>query len=117
MTALTVTTEVPSDAGAHARPSTSHDPRLSARPNPIPNPIHNPIPNHGPNAMLPRLYMVHSVRQETVDTWTLEIKPSEGGRCRPFLPGQFNMLYEFGVGEVAISISGDPSWPGSYVHT
>ena len=28
-----------------------------------------------------------------------------------FAPGQFNMLYVFGVGEVAISISGDPARP------
>ena len=34
-----------------------------------------------------------------------------------FLPGQFNMLYLFGVGEVPISISGDPNKPQKLVHT
>lgn len=35
----------------------------------------------------------------------------------PFLPGQFNMLYLFGVGEVPISISGDPARKDLLVHT
>lgn len=34
-----------------------------------------------------------------------------------FRPGQFNMLYVHGVGEVAISISGDPAQPQRLVHT
>ena len=34
-----------------------------------------------------------------------------------FAPGQFNMLYVFGVGEVAIRISGDPAEPETLVHT
>ena len=34
-----------------------------------------------------------------------------------FAPGQFNMLTVFGVGEVAISLSGDPAEPGRLVHT
>ena len=41
--------------------------------------------------------------------------PPDG--VRPFLPGQFNMLYAFGVGEVPISISGDPAEPGRLIHT
>lgn len=36
---------------------------------------------------------------------------------RPFLPGQFNMLYQFGFGEVAISISGHPHESKTLVHT
>ena len=36
---------------------------------------------------------------------------------RGFKPGQFNMLYAFGVGEVAISISGDASNDHHLVHT
>jgi NAD(P)H-flavin reductase len=67
--------------------------------------------------MLPKLYTVDSVRQETSDTFTLEIKPPAGELCPRFLPGQFNMLYIFGVGEMAISISGDPWWRSSCVHT
>jgi NAD(P)H-flavin reductase len=34
-----------------------------------------------------------------------------------FKPGQFNMLYAFGVGEVPISISGDPADGSRLVHT
>jgi NAD(P)H-flavin reductase len=67
--------------------------------------------------MLPKLYTVDSVRQETVDTFTLEIKPPNGELCPRFLPGQFNMLYIFGIGEMAISISGDPWWRSSFIHT
>ena len=65
-----------------------------------------------PAPCCPGFTRVHSVRQETVDTFTLEIKPPAGELCPRFLPGQFNMLYMFGVGEMAISISGDP-WPGA----
>lgn len=34
-----------------------------------------------------------------------------------FTPGQFNMLYLPGVGECAISMSGDPTRPNSWIHT
>jgi NAD(P)H-flavin reductase len=34
-----------------------------------------------------------------------------------FLPGQFNMVYVYGVGEIPISISGDPANPRVLVHT
>ncbi len=34
-----------------------------------------------------------------------------------FAPGQFNMLYRYGVGEVPISISGDPRDASRLVHT
>src|SRR5208283_37545 len=34
-----------------------------------------------------------------------------------FAPGQFIMLYAFGLGEVPISISGDPAHPQSLTHT
>ena len=67
--------------------------------------------------MLPRLYTVQRVKQETHDTFTLELEPSSGGCELTFTPGQFNMLYVFGVGEVPISISGDPAHPTTLVHT
>ena len=34
-----------------------------------------------------------------------------------FAPGQFAMLYAFGVGEAPISVSGDLTCPGPLVHT
>ena len=47
---------------------------------------------------------------------TLELE-SLDGEGLPFAPGQFTMLQAFGVGEVPISISGDPGRPGRLVHT
>ena len=49
---------------------------------------------------------VEAVRRELSDTVTLELRPLAGQRPA-YEPGQFNMLYVFGVGEVAISMSGD----------
>lgn len=34
-----------------------------------------------------------------------------------FVPGQFNMLYLFGVGEIPVSIAGDPAQAGLLSHT
>jgi NAD(P)H-flavin reductase len=65
---------------------------------------------------VPAPYRVAQVRRETRDVATLELCPTAGERPA-FQPGQFNMLYAFGVGEVAISMSGDPARMGSYVHT
>lgn len=67
--------------------------------------------------MRPRLYTVERVKQETHDTFTLELTQTGGGRDTAFLPGQFNMLYVYGVGEVPISISGDPARRDTLVHT
>lgn len=70
-----------------------------------------------PNPMLPAPYRVARRRRETSDTFTLELAPADRAVERPFSPGQFNMLYAFGVGEVPISISGDPASAGVLVHT
>jgi NAD(P)H-flavin reductase len=65
--------------------------------------------------MLPEPRRVMRARRETHDTVTLTIEASpENG---PFLPGQFNMLYAFGVGEAPISLSGDPAGGRDIVHT
>ena len=58
---------------------------------------------------------VINVEKETRGTFTLELDPGETGFS--FLPGQFNMLYVFGNGEIPISISGDPDRPDILVHT
>lgn len=58
---------------------------------------------------------VRSVVRELEDTFTLDIEPPESGWG--FAPGQFTMLYAFGIGEVPISISGDPNDPGRLVQT
>ncbi len=71
-----------------------------------------------PDPMTPRLFRVGKRRRELSDTFTLELEAAEPGAvAAPFSPGQFNMLYAFGVGEVPISISGDPGVPGRFVHT
>jgi NAD(P)H-flavin reductase len=62
-------------------------------------------------------WRVKRVQKETADTFTLELARAEGPDGLPFRPGQFNMLYVFGVGEVPISISGDPSAPSTLTHT
>lgn len=67
--------------------------------------------------MIPEPWRVERVRRETRDTFTAELSPANGRRGFPFEPGQFNMLYAFGVGEVPISISGDPGRTERIVHT
>jgi len=64
---------------------------------------------------VPQLYRVERVRRELSDTVTLDLMPLAGARPS-FEPGQFNMLYAFGVGEVAISMSGNPM-EGAFAHT
>jgi NAD(P)H-flavin reductase len=67
-------------------------------------------------ATVPAPFAVASARQETEDTWTLELE-AEADEPLHFEPGQFTMLYAFGVGEVPISVSGDPAEPETLVHT
>jgi len=55
--------------------------------------------------MTPLPYRVVDRRQETVDTATLLLEPV-GDSLRQWTPGQFTMVYAFGVGEIPVSISG-----------
>ncbi len=64
---------------------------------------------------VPQIYRVDRVSRELPDTVTLDLTPL-AGRRPPFAPGQFNMLYAFGVGEVAISMSGGREHD-AFVHT
>jgi NAD(P)H-flavin reductase len=65
-----------------------------------------------------RLYRVEHSRIETKDTFTLALESREASDGPViFQPGQFNMLYAFGTGEVPISISGDPAKPQRLAHT
>lgn len=66
--------------------------------------------------MLPRLFEVRSTRRDTADTYTLDLEPLDGDPLA-FAAGQFTMLSAFGMGEVPISISGDPTRPGPLRHT
>ena len=65
-------------------------------------------------ALPPRPFRVAARRQETHDTWTLELEPIDR-RPLEAEAGQFAMLYAFGAGEVPISVSGEPGGP--LVHT
>lgn len=66
--------------------------------------------------MVPVPYRITERRRELADTFTIGLEPV-AGEPMAFRPGQFNMLYVFGVGEVPISISGDRSRPSRLVHT
>ncbi|MBM4175481.1 MAG: Ni/Fe hydrogenase subunit gamma [Ignavibacteria bacterium] len=67
--------------------------------------------------MIPHPYKIQRVIKETHDTFTLELKSIEKNGTFSFAPGQFNMLYIAGIGEVPISISGNPTKNGSLIHT
>ncbi len=69
------------------------------------------------NPMLMDPYRITRVCQESDDTFTLELVPAHGAGVFGFQAGQFNMVYVFGVGEIPISISGDPGNKGVLVHT
>ena len=66
--------------------------------------------------MRPEPYRVAGVSRELADTVTLELTPVSGRRP-PFECGQFNMLYAFGVGEIAVSLSGAPAERDGFLHT
>jgi NAD(P)H-flavin reductase len=72
---------------------------------------------HAPDPMLPQPYTVQRLSKEMRDTYTLELAPADGTDAPSFAAGQCNMLYVFGVGEVPISMSGDPTQPQPLVHT
>ena len=66
--------------------------------------------------MIPATYRVCRIRKETHDTVTLAAAPLEG-EAHSFAPGQFSMLWVFGVGELPISVSGDPGERQELVYT
>ena len=94
-----MTAPLPSAPVVH---STVHDPRVG-----------EPL---SADATLPRGFQVERTRRDTRDTFTLELAPVEGAPLR-FAAGQFTMLHAWGVGEVPISISGDPTRDGLLEHT
>jgi len=70
-----------------------------------------------PDPMLPQVCEVRRVHRETDQTFTWELSAPPGTPSFAFQPGQFNMLYQYGVGEVPISISGDAAKGDVIVHT
>jgi anaerobic sulfite reductase subunit B len=70
----------------------------------------------GADPLSPRGFVVRDRVPESPDTWTLTLEPLEGGS--PAIgPGQFVMVYVFGVGEVPISVSGALGRPAPVVLT
>jgi anaerobic sulfite reductase subunit B len=56
-------------------------------------------------SMMPLPYRVVDRRGETADTVTLTLE-ARSGRLDEWSPGQFTMVYAFGIGEVPVSVSG-----------
>lgn len=69
------------------------------------------------DAMTPDWYQIDTVKKDTEDTFTIELIPQDAEKKFSFEPGQFNMLYVYGIGEIPISISSDPSKPNRIGHT
>ena len=69
------------------------------------------------SAMTPAPYRVRSRVTENRDSATLCLEPVREPLPTP-QPGEFMMLYAFGIGEVAISVSGEPGiTDGTITHT
>ncbi|MFI5181465.1 MAG: FAD/NAD(P)-binding protein [Thermoanaerobaculia bacterium] len=70
-----------------------------------------------PDPMRPVPFRVKRVVAETHDTFTLVLAPPREGPPFSFRPGQFNMLWAYGCGEVPISLSGSPGGADELLHT
>lgn len=69
------------------------------------------------SAMAPVSYRVRSRVVENADSVTLCLQPQGAALATP-QSGEFMMLYAFGVGEIAVSVSGDPTvTDGTLTHT
>lgn len=69
--------------------------------------------------MVPAIATIVGIQDESSNTRTYSLEfdePAWREKYR-FQPGQFNMVYVFGVGEAAISISSDPAHPERLAHT
>lgn len=75
-------------------------------------PVANTSPPSSPYVPVPM--RITRVVREVPEVFTFDLAPP---RPFAFLPGQFNMLYVHGVGEVPISVSGDPRDTSKLVHT
>jgi NAD(P)H-flavin reductase len=68
------------------------------------------------NPYLPREAEVVSRTAESPDTFSLGLRLTDG-EAYDFAPGQFNMLYLHGCGEVPISVVADDGESGTLTHT
>jgi NAD(P)H-flavin reductase len=67
--------------------------------------------------MLISAFRVRTNRKENADTRTLDLVVTNSQGVPAWRPGQFMMLYVFGMGEIPISISGNPAHQGVLTHT
>lgn len=67
--------------------------------------------------MVPRIVRVQRRTRDLPGHATLELVPTDGAPLPRYAPGQFTMLYVFGVGEIPVSISGDADDGGKLVQT
>lgn len=82
---------------------------------PITMPYSGPYPGNDP--LRPVWFKVKSVVEEIPNVVTVIIAPQDPETQCHFKPGQFNMLYLFGQGEVPISYSGPPQDQQQFHHT
>lgn len=71
------------------------------------------------NPYVPAVARIVERRQESDTIFTLRLRFEDAAvrESYRFAPGQFNMVYLYGVGEVAISIVSDPEEEGLFDHT
>ena len=67
--------------------------------------------------MVPRIVRVRRRTRDLPNTTTLELVPHDDAPLPRYRPGQFTMMYVFGVGEIPVSISGDHSDGSRLVQT
>jgi len=71
------------------------------------------------NPWLPKVVTIGGIQPEVPGIATYQLNFANGHAAAPFSfrPGQFNMVYLPGIGEVPISISSDPTGAGPILHT
>ena len=67
--------------------------------------------------MVPRIVRVESRTRDLPGTVTLSLQSVDDTPLPRYRPGQFTMMYVFGVGEIPVSISGDATDPKRLVQT
>lgn len=67
--------------------------------------------------MVPRIVRVAKRTRDLPGHATLELVATDGAPLPRYAPGQFTMLYVFGVGEIPVSISGDAQDGSKLVQT
>jgi len=67
--------------------------------------------------VVPEMCQVRQIKREAGDAFTLELYSPTPGRVFAFEPGQFNMVYAFGIGEAPLVITGNPARTNQLLHT